>query len=89
MPTKAQADSVTAELRSRSKLPAHVVRVVESLPPDAHPMTQLSVGVMAMQVGGGWGRGGEVVLVGVGVGRVHVLGGGDGGRHGQAGAGGR
>lgn len=49
VPSKAQADSVTAELRSRSKLPAHVVRVVESLPPDAHPMTQLSVGVMAMQ----------------------------------------
>eukprot|EP00271_Cylindrocystis_brebissonii_P010499 TRINITY_DN2669_c1_g1_i1.p1 TRINITY_DN2669_c1_g1~~TRINITY_DN2669_c1_g1_i1.p1 ORF type:complete len:477 (+),score=77.02 TRINITY_DN2669_c1_g1_i1:290-1720(+) len=49
IPTKAQADSVTAELRERAKMPDHVTKTLLALPDDAHPMTQFTVGVMALQ----------------------------------------
>ncbi|GIL70561.1 hypothetical protein Vretimale_3685 [Volvox reticuliferus] len=51
VPTKEQAASVTEELRERSHLGPHVLKVLNSLPDDAHPMSQLSVGVMALQSG--------------------------------------
>ncbi len=53
LPTKAQTDSVSHELRRRGKLPNHVKRVLEELPHDTHPMTQLATGILALQVGGG------------------------------------
>jgi len=49
IPTKAQCDGLTAELHSRAKLPAHVEPLIRSLPKGMHPMTQLSIGIMAMQ----------------------------------------
>jgi len=49
VPTAAQAQSVTKELHARSKLPAHVEPLLKSLPKSMHPMTQFSIGVMAMQ----------------------------------------
>ncbi|GAX29386.1 citrate synthase [Fistulifera solaris] len=49
VPTKEQADSLTAELHARSTLPAHVVPLLNSLPKQMHPMTQLSIGLMAAQ----------------------------------------
>jgi citrate synthase len=49
IPSKAQVDSLTKEFHSRSKLPAHVESLVRSLPKTMHPMTQLSIGLMACQ----------------------------------------
>ena len=50
VPTKEQCDWLTAELHSRSELPAHVEPLMRSLPHKTmHPMTQLSIGVMACQ----------------------------------------
>ncbi|OQR92232.1 citrate synthase, mitochondrial precursor [Thraustotheca clavata] len=49
IPTKAQADSLTAEFHARSKLPDHVKAVLCDLPKNMHPMTQFSIAIMAMQ----------------------------------------
>jgi citrate synthase len=49
VPTVEQARSVTEELRHRSKLPAHVEPLIRSFPKDMHPMTQLSMALMACQ----------------------------------------
>jgi citrate synthase len=49
VPTKEQVDTLTSELHSRSKLPAHVRHLLDSLPKDMHPMTQFSIGLMACQ----------------------------------------
>lgn len=49
IPTAAQAASVTEELRARAKVPGYVHAVLNSLPKDMHPMTQLSIGVLALQ----------------------------------------
>lgn len=49
LPTVEQARSVTEELRSRAKLPAHVESVLKSLPKGTHPMTQFSIGLAACQ----------------------------------------
>ena len=49
VPTAAQAASVTADLHARARLPAHVAPLIRSLPKDMHPMTQLSMAVLAMQ----------------------------------------
>jgi citrate synthase len=47
IPTKAQVDSLTAELHSRAKVPQHVKKLILDLK-NAHPMTQLSAAVTAM-----------------------------------------
>lgn len=44
-------DSLTAELHSRSKLPDHVIPLLNSLPKDMHPMTQFTIGLNACQTG--------------------------------------
>lgn len=49
VPTKEQVDTLTADLHSRSKLPDHVVPLLNSLPKDMHPMTQFSIGLNAAQ----------------------------------------
>jgi citrate synthase len=49
VPTVEQARSVTEELRHRAKLPAHVEPLIRSFPKDMHPMTQLSMALMACQ----------------------------------------
>ncbi|KDO21715.1 citrate (Si)-synthase [Saprolegnia parasitica CBS 223.65] len=49
IPSKAQADSLTAEFHARSKLPDHVKAVLCDLPKNMHPMTQFSIAIMAMQ----------------------------------------
>ena len=49
IPTKAEADSLSAELYRRSEVPAHVVNLLKSLPKDLHPMSQLVMGLMALQ----------------------------------------
>jgi len=49
VPTAEQAAEVTAAWRANETLPAHVTRTLDALPIDTHPMTQLSIGIMAMQ----------------------------------------
>jgi len=51
IPSQAQVEALSAELRDRSKMPAHVYKVLEAMPADAHPMTLFSQGVMALQTG--------------------------------------
>ena len=51
IPTIEQTKSLTAELRARSTLPPHVEPLIRSLPKGMHPMTQLSIGVLALQTG--------------------------------------
>ncbi|PNW75148.1 hypothetical protein CHLRE_12g514750v5 [Chlamydomonas reinhardtii] len=51
VPTSSQAAAVTEELRARSNVPLHLRKVLDALPTEAHPMTQLSMGIMALQSG--------------------------------------
>jgi len=48
IPTRAQADSLTAEFHARSKLPSHVKKMVCDMPKGKHPMTQFSIATMSM-----------------------------------------
>ena len=49
IPSIEQTKSLTEELNRRSKLPAHVEPLIRSLPKNMHPMTQLSIAVLACQ----------------------------------------
>ena len=53
VPSKEQVSSVTEELQQRSTLPDHLKKVLSSLPKDTHPMTQLSIAILALQVSHG------------------------------------
>jgi citrate synthase len=49
IPTTAQAEEVAADWRRRAILPQYVLEAVRALPRDTHPMTMLSIGVLALQ----------------------------------------
>eukprot|EP01038_Epipyxis_sp_PR26KG_P010599 gene10599-14239_t len=49
IPTIEQTKSLTEELKSRAALPPHVEPLIRSLPKTMHPMTQLSIGLLACQ----------------------------------------
>jgi citrate synthase len=49
VPTVEETRALTEELRHRSKLPAHVEPLIRSFPKTMHPMTQLSMALMACQ----------------------------------------
>ncbi len=49
IPTVEQTRALTDDLRKRSKLPAHVEPLIRSLPKTMHPMTQLSLALLACQ----------------------------------------
>jgi citrate synthase len=49
VPTSAQVAEVTASWRAEETLPEHVKRTLDALPAATHPMTQLSIGILAMQ----------------------------------------
>ncbi len=49
VPTKAEVDGLTQEWRERSTVPAHVFKTLDALPVDAHPMTQFSAAILALQ----------------------------------------
>jgi citrate synthase len=49
IPTEEEVGEMTAAWRSREALPDHVFRTLDQLPLDTHPMTQFSVGILAMQ----------------------------------------
>jgi citrate synthase len=49
IPTEEEVARITASWRGSEALPEHVGRTLDELPRDTHPMTQLSVGILAMQ----------------------------------------
>jgi citrate synthase len=49
IPTKEQVKWLTEAWVRRSNVPEHVFKAIDVLPVETHPMTQFSVGVMAMQ----------------------------------------
>eukprot|EP00243_Klebsormidium_subtile_P003736 TRINITY_DN17325_c0_g1_i1.p1 TRINITY_DN17325_c0_g1~~TRINITY_DN17325_c0_g1_i1.p1 ORF type:complete len:477 (+),score=134.96 TRINITY_DN17325_c0_g1_i1:146-1576(+) len=49
VPTKEQVSALSEDLKARAGLPGYVHDTLQALPKGAHPMTQLSVGVMALQ----------------------------------------
>ena len=49
VPSAAETAEITAAWRRNEKLPEHVTRTLDALPASTHPMTQLSIGVTAMQ----------------------------------------
>ncbi len=49
VPTMEQTQEVIADWKVRAELPDYVVDVLRAMPRDTHPMTMLSVGVLAMQ----------------------------------------
>ncbi|KAL4281618.1 hypothetical protein GQ457_03G036780 [Hibiscus cannabinus] len=50
VPSKAQVDALSQELRDRAVVPDYVFKAIDALPVSAHPMTQFTTGVMALQV---------------------------------------
>lgn len=49
IPSVEQTKMLTDDLRARAKLPAHVEPLIRSLPKTMHPMTQLSLALLACQ----------------------------------------
>src|SRR5512133_64433 len=49
VPTKAQAQEVFEDWKSREALPQYVYDVLRALPRDTHPMVMFSAGILAMQ----------------------------------------
>jgi len=49
VPTKAQVEGLTEELRRREDVPQHVVDLLRQIPKTTHPMTQLVIALMALQ----------------------------------------
>ncbi len=49
IPTLEEVRALSAEWESRSDVPQHVFDALDALPKDCHPMTQFSIGIMAMQ----------------------------------------
>ncbi|XP_039173938.1 citrate synthase, mitochondrial-like [Eucalyptus grandis] len=50
VPNKAQVDGLSAELQDRAQVPDKLYKFIDGLDVTAHPMTQLSAGVMFLQV---------------------------------------
>lgn len=49
MPTYDDVLAIQADWNSRAEVPAHVFAAIDALPIHTHPMTQFSIGIMAMQ----------------------------------------
>ncbi len=49
MPTEEDVRIISDDWSRRGELPKHVYTVLDSLPVDMHPMTQFSIGIMALQ----------------------------------------
>jgi len=56
VPTDAQTQALNAELHRRSTIPGHVLKLIDDLPSDTHPMTQLAIGLLALQPGSKFGQ---------------------------------
>jgi citrate synthase len=48
VPTNEQVEELRQELSSKASLPSHIKTLLNSLPKTMHPMTQFSIGVMAL-----------------------------------------
>ncbi|MEM1356840.1 MAG: citrate (Si)-synthase [Bacteroidota bacterium] len=49
IPTEAEVNALTKEWHSRADVPEQVFTTLDSMPVDTHPMTQFTMGIMAMQ----------------------------------------
>ena len=49
IPTPSQVKQLTAEWHRRADVPQQVFTTLDSMPADTHPMTQFTIGIMAMQ----------------------------------------
>jgi citrate synthase len=49
MPTYDDVLAIQSDWNSRAEVPAHVFAAIDALPITTHPMTQFSIGIMAMQ----------------------------------------
>lgn len=49
IPTKEEVNWLTKEWHSRAEVPEQVFTTLDSMPEDTHPMTQFTIGIMAMQ----------------------------------------
>ncbi|MCU0252443.1 MAG: citrate (Si)-synthase [Vicinamibacterales bacterium] len=49
VPTAAQVDEVVAEWKTRQAVPQYVFDALRALPRETHPMTMLSIGLLALQ----------------------------------------
>jgi citrate synthase len=49
VPTQAQVDDVVAEWKTRQAVPQYVFDALRALPRETHPMTMLSIGLLALQ----------------------------------------
>ena len=49
LPTAEEVAEVTAAWRENETLPEHVAVTLDALPVETHPMTQLSIGILALQ----------------------------------------
>mmetsp|Transcript_42769 Transcript_42769/g.64712 ORF Transcript_42769/g.64712 Transcript_42769/m.64712 type:complete len:461 (-) Transcript_42769:118-1500(-) len=56
IPTEAEVKALNEELHKRSTIPEHVYKLIDGLPKDTHPMTQLSIGLLALQPGSEFGQ---------------------------------
>ena len=50
IPSGDQVQALSAELRERSTIPAHIPKVLAAMAPDTHPMVQFSTAVNCLQV---------------------------------------
>jgi len=49
IPEPSDVEQIRAALRANEALPGHVAEALDSMPTTAHPMTQFSMGILAMQ----------------------------------------
>jgi citrate synthase len=49
VPTEEDTKAVTEEWRRRSALPEHLIKSMEAVPTDTHPMTQFGIAILALQ----------------------------------------
>jgi citrate synthase len=49
LPSAADVAEVTQEWQKRSELPKHLIKTMDAIPTDTHPMTQFALGILAMQ----------------------------------------
>ncbi len=49
MPDESAVLELEDEMRKRAQVPDYILRTLDSLPKDMHPMTQISLGVLALQ----------------------------------------
>lgn len=49
LPSQEDVTFISKQLEERAEVPAHVYKTLDALPLTTHPMTQLTIGIMAMQ----------------------------------------